>query len=46
MSDVFRNHIVGFPTRWLECVFYGSVDGEIDTLTVAAAQRNKENHKC
>ena len=30
MSDLFRNHIVGFPTRWLK--FYHELEFEVTSL--------------
>ena len=43
MSDLFGNHIVGFPTRWLKLMVINGVlyDGSLATLPWSYGSRTK-----
>ena len=35
MSDLFGNHIVGFPTRWLKLLITGHIASEAEEALIA-----------
>ena len=43
MLDLFGNHIVGFPTRWLKLVLYLGKDGM--TIIVKVGVKVERNHQ-